>query len=248
MRAVAAIIVANLPVRWWGPFEDRLPIHQYAWVAGLATLFVGFATGIPGYLDFLRVAAHGFNQVVQADPNLADASRGWALGSLAIFLFMTPVGLLATYLTTSGLVRFASAFVVDDVRGDFILTGLDAGVRRAWRRADDYDKQRRREKLEGPEMPDRLVTGEQVRRPDVELIVLASRRKAEWEANSYLVLADGAAFRIGQSFDYSSPTGLRTAYPLTRLRGGEAIRHAIPYEFPPVRHDRKIDVKTRDCP
>ncbi|MEX2273326.1 MAG: hypothetical protein WD690_17780, partial [Vicinamibacterales bacterium] len=136
--------------------------------------------------------------------------------------------------TMSGLIRFASAFIVDDVRGDFILTGIDAAVRRAWGRTDAYDKRRTREKLEGPEMPDRLVTGEQVGHPDVELVVLASRRKPEWLANSYLVQEDGTAFRIGQPFDYSTSAGLRTAYPLTSLRGGEAIRHAIAYEFPPL--------------
>ncbi|MEX2271322.1 MAG: hypothetical protein WD690_07635 [Vicinamibacterales bacterium] len=240
MRAVAAIILANLPVRWWGPFEERLPLYRYAWVAALATLFVGFAIGIPGYLAFLGAAAQGFNQVVKFDPNLADASKGWALGSLVIFLFMTPTGLLATYLTMSGLIRFASAFIVDDVRGDLILTGIDATVRRAWRRTDAYDKQRTREKLEGSEMPDRLVRGEQVGRPEVELVVLASRQKPDWLANSYLVQEDGSAFRIGRSFDYSTSAGLRTAYPLTRLRGGEAIRHAIAYEFPPLWRGRSL--------
>lgn len=233
-RAIAATMLANLPVRWWGPFEERLPVAQYAWLAGIATLFAGFAIGIPGYLSFLEVAAQGFNEVVSSDPNLADASKGWALGSLAIYLLMTPDGLLATYLTCSGLLRFASAFIVDDARGDFILTGLDAAFRKAWRRTRARVDHRRRVRLEGADVPDRLVTGERVGRPDVELALLASRRKPEWELSSYLVSTDGTAYRIGAAFDVQAAVGLRTAYPLTKLRGGEAIRHSLPYELPPL--------------
>jgi hypothetical protein len=234
MRALAAILLSNLPVRWWRPFDELFPLYEYAWVAGLLTCLCGFAIGIPGYLGFLETAADGFNRVVSFDPNVGDASRGWAVGSLAIYLFFTPEGLLASYLSLSGLIRFASAYIVDDVRGDFILTGLDALVRRIWGRADSYDKRRAREKLEGPETPDRLVTGTQVGKPEIEFVVLASRRKVDWTPNSYLVASDGTAFRIGPSFDFVSPAGLRTAYPLSTLRGGEAIRHSIPYELPPL--------------
>ncbi|MDQ3069579.1 MAG: hypothetical protein M3R55_07620 [Acidobacteriota bacterium] len=80
IRAVPVTLLANLPVRWWGPFEDRLPLHQCAWLAGIATLLAGFAVGIAGCLSFLEIAAQGFHDVVSVDPNLADASKGWALG------------------------------------------------------------------------------------------------------------------------------------------------------------------------
>lgn len=234
MRAVVAILLANLPVRWWRPFDERFPLYQWAWVAGILTCLAGFAIGIPGYLAFLEAATDGFNRAVSYDPNLGDASKGWAVGSLFIYLVATPDGLLSGYLAVSGLVRFASAYVVDDMRGDFILTGLDALVRKIWGRTDAYDKRRAREKLEGPETPDRLVTGAQVGQPDLELALLASRRKPAWEPNSYLVSADGTAFRIGNPFDFATSAGLRTAYPLTKLRGGEAIRHSIAYELPPL--------------
>lgn len=234
IRAVLATLLANLPVRWWAPFEERLPLHQYAWAAGIATLLAGFAIGIPGYLAFLATAARGFNDVVSYDPNLADASKGWALGSLGIYLLMTPDGLLATYMTSSGLIRFASAFIVDDVRGDFILSGLDTAVRMLWGRTRASHWRRAREKLEGAEMPDRLVTGDQVGHPDLEFVLLAARRKPDWGSNSYLVSADGTAYRVGPAFDFAARAGLRTAYPLTQLRGGEAIRHSIAYELPPL--------------
>lgn len=234
MRVIAATVLANLPVRWWAPFEERLPLYEYAWLAGLGTLLAGFAIGIPGYLSFLAIAADGFNRVVSFDPNVGDASRGWALGSLFIYLLMTPDGLLATYLTSTGLLRFASAFIVDDVRGDFILTGLDAAVRKAWGGTRAYKDQRGRELLEGPETPDRLVTGARVGRADLELVVLTSRRRPDWALNSYLVSPEGTAYRIGAAFDIQTISGLRTAYPLTELRGGEAIRHSLPYELPPL--------------
>lgn len=234
IRAVLATLLANLPVRWWGPFEERLPLYQYSWLAGLVTLLAGFAIGIPGYLAFLAAAADGFNRVVSVDPNVADASKGWALGSLAIYLLMTPDGLLATYMTSSGLIRFASAFIVDDVRGDFILTGLDAGVRRLWGRTHAYDQRRAREKAEGPELPDRLVAGDHIGRPELELVLLASRKKDGWEPNAYLVDDNGTAHRIGHPFDFRVSGRLRTAYPLTLLRGGEAIRLGISYKLPPL--------------
>lgn len=233
MRALAAIVLANLPVRWWGPF-DRFPLYQMAWLSGLLTMMLGMAIGLPAYLSFMEDASDGFNTAIGADPDVGIRSTGWGIAGLPIFLFATPVGLLSNYLVNSGLIRFASAYIVDDVRGDFILTGLDALVRRIWGRTDAYDRRRAREKLEGRETPDRLVTGAQVEKPELELVLLSSRRKKEWAPSSYLVSADGSAFRIGQPFDVTTATGLRTAYPLTKLRGGEAIRHSILYELPPL--------------
>lgn len=234
MRMFAAVVLANLPVTWWETFEDRLPLRGVAWVSGLATLFAGFAIGIPGYLQFLATAAHGFNSAVAFDPNLADASKGWALASLAVFLLATPKGIFALYLTASGLVRFASAYIVDDARGDFVLTWLDGSVRRVWRWMLARDARVAREKREGPDAPDRLITGEAADRADVPFVVLAARRRPDWERNSYLVTADGTAYRIGDCFDLVTAAGLRTAYPIVELTTGEAIRHAIPYELPPL--------------
>lgn len=233
MSALAALLLANLPVRWWGPFEERFPLSRYAWLSGLMTMLAGFAIGIPGFLAFLGEAAHGFNTAIGADPDLGIKSSGWLMGALPTFMFATPVGLLSTYLGFSGLLRGASAYIADDMRGDLILTVLDALVRGIWRRADTYDKRRSREKLEGPEMPDRLVAGESLGRPDIQLAILASRRK-DWRRGAYLVTGEGVAYQLGEPFDFKASAGLRTAYPLTELKTGEAIRHAIPYELPPL--------------
>lgn len=233
MHALAAVILANLPVRWWGPFEERFPLSRMAWVSGLVTMLAGFAIGIPGFLAFMEQAADGFNTAIGTDPDLGIKSFGWLTGALPMFMFATPTGLLSTYLGFSGFLRGASAFIADDVRGDFVLAGLDALVRKVWRRTDVYDKRRSRERLEGPEMPDRLVSGAWLARPDVQLAVLAARRK-DWPAGAYLVTEEGVAYRLGEPFDFASPAGLRTAYPLTELKTGEAIRHPIPYELPPL--------------
>lgn len=234
MYSLAAIFLANLPVRWWGPFEDRFPLHRMAWVSGLVMMLTGFAIAIPGFLRFMEEAAHGFNAAIGANPDLGIRSSGWGMAALPIFMFATPTGLLSTYLGFSGFLRGASAFIADDVRGDLILTGLDAWVLKVWRRTDAFDKRRRREALEGPAVPDRLVTGQSIGRPDAELVVLASRAKTDWKKNSYLVTSEGQAYRIGTPFDFTLQAGMRTAYPLTELKTLEVIRHAIPYDLPPL--------------
>ena len=233
MRALIAIALANLPLRWWKPFEERFPLHRMAWLSGLATMFAGIAIGIPAYLIFMGQAADGFNTAIGANPDLGIKSMGWGLASLPIFMFATPIGLLSTYLTLSGFLRAAAAFVADDVRGDLLLTGIDALFHRWWRDADEWNARKSREKQEGREQPDRLVTGEWLGRPDIELAIVASRRK-DWPRGAYLVTEAGQAYRVGDTFDVTTKAGLRAVYPLIELKTGEAIRHAIAYELPPL--------------
>ncbi len=236
---LVAILLANLPVRWWGPFEERYPIYQMAWLSGLLTMLVGLAVGIPGYLAFVqRVSGDVNTALIGAQSDLVQIP-GWGLLSLPVFLFATPLGLASMYLTASGFLRAAGAFLADDVSGDYLLTAGDALVRRVVARETRVRRRLAREALEGPIVADRLVTGEQIERPEFELVLLASRSKDAWEPNAYLVTPDGRAFRLGVSFDFESRGGLRTAYPLTELRTGEAIRHSIPYDLPPVWRNRK---------
>ena len=238
MGTAIAVILANLPVRWWGPFEVRFPLSRVAWLSGLATMLAGVAIGIPGYIEFLQEAAHGFNAGIGADPELGIKSSGWAMASLPIFLFATPIGLLSTYLTASGFLRTVSAFVADEPHGDLLLTGIDAAARRIVAYEDRVRSESERLRLEGLAVPDRLVTGTSLGRSDAEFVVLASRAKVDWERNAYLVTSEGRAYRIGEPFDITLPAGLRKAYPLTELRTGEAIRHGIPYELPLLFHGR----------
>lgn len=231
MRGVAALILANFPTRWWPSFEERYPVHRYAWLAGLATMFGGLGIGIPGYIQFLHEAADGFNVAIGANPDLGIKSSGWLLASLPIYMFATPLGLLSTYLGFSGFLRATAAYVTDVPHGDFLLTGLDAAGRVTWSRARAWRAGRNRAAREGPEVPDRLVTGARLGRPDIEFAIVAARRR-HWPRGSYLVTSSGAAYRVGETFDLETAAGLRAVYPLTELKTGEAIRHAIAYELP----------------
>lgn len=232
MRSIVAVLLANLPVRWWGPFEERYPLHRMAWVAGLLTMGVGIGLGIPGYIGFVRVVTGDANSaLIGAQSDLVQIP-GWALLSLPIFLLTTPLGLASMYLTASGFLRAAGAFLADDVRGDYLLTAGDALIRRVVAHEDRVRQAATREALEGPAVPDRLVTGAQIGRPEFELVILASRQKPDWAPNAYLVTPDGRAFRLGRAFDFTSRAGLRAGYPLTELRTLDAIRHSIPYELP----------------
>jgi len=227
-----ALFLANLPVRWWGPFEDRFPVRRMASAAGLLTMIAGVGLAIRGYLRFVEVAADGTNRAILAAQSDLAQVPGWALLALPAFLLATPTGLLALYLTTSGFFRGAAAFLTDEVSGDYLLTGADALVRSAVGRASRRSRLRNRERAEGAPVPDRVVAGKQIGRPEFALVLLASRAKPDWAPGSYLVGGDGSAYRIGPAFDFASSGGLRTAYPLTVLDTLEPIRHAIPYDLP----------------
>lgn len=232
MQSLMAILLANLPVRYWAAMEQRFPVHRAAWLSGLAVMLGGLALGAFEYIAFLREAADGMHQTLMGAQSDFVQTPAWALLSLVAFLFMTPQGVLSLYLAASGFLRAAAAFVADDPRGDFVLTAVDSGVRRlaGGRRASRA--RAKREALEGPAVPDRLVRGEQIARPDLALVLLASRARPGWAPGAYLVGADGAAHRLDAAFDVEMPAGLRTAYPLTPLTTLEPIRHAIPYELP----------------
>jgi hypothetical protein len=233
MHTAVAILIANLPLRWWRPFEERYPVRQNAWLAGVLTMVAGALLGVDGFLDYLGIAADGMNTaLVRAQSDLVQL-QGPLLAALPVFLFTTPVGLLSLYLGLTGLVRFAAAFAADDPHGDWILTRLDDLFLRINRDTTAWDARKSREKLEGAEVADRLVTGDWLDRPDLELAILASRRR-DWPAGAYLVTSVGTAYRVGEVFDLETRGGLRAVYPLTELKTGEAIRYAIPYEVPPL--------------
>lgn len=240
MHGAVAVLLANLPVRWWGPFEERYPLYRMAWMSGLLAMLVGIAIGIPGYLAFVqRVSGDVNSALIGAQSDLVQVP-GWGVLSLPIFLLTTPLGLASMYLTASGFLRAAGAYLADDVRGDYLLTAVDGIVRRVVAHEDRVRQAATREALEGPAVPDRLVTGAQIGHPEFELVILAARQKPGWEPNAYLVTPDGRAFRLGLAFDFRSHAGLRAAYPLTELRTLDPIRHSIPYDLPAAWPNRKV--------
>lgn len=230
-----AILLANLPVRYWPALEERFAVHRAAWLSGLVVMFAGIGVGIRGFIAFAWEAAGRTTEVFMAAHGDDVLLPGSGMAALPMFLLTTPLGLLSLYLTFSGFVRAVAAWLADDPRGDFVLTAIDSGVRRLVGGRRAARARARREALEGPPVPDRLVRGEQTGRPDLGLVLLASRAKPGWVPGAYLVGGGGSAHRIGASFDVELPAGLRTAYPLTPLTTLEPIRHAIPYDLPRLR-------------
>lgn len=127
VSAVIRAVVGVLPIRWWSRVDHRLPMRELASVSGLVTMFAGFAVGIPGfflYADrFTRMMelAVARSDTPTAFPNMLFGPLvpiGFALG--------TRVGLVATYLCVTEAVRATTAAIVDDPRGDPLLTLADA--------------------------------------------------------------------------------------------------------------------------
>lgn len=227
-----AILLANLPVRYWPALEERFAVHRAAWLAGLATMFAGFAVGIPAFITYAWEMAGKTTEVFMAANGDDVLLPGGGMAALPVFFLTTPAGLASLYLTGSGFLRAVGAYLADDPRGDFVLTAIDAVVRRLVTGSRAARFRAKRQALEGPAVPDRLVRGDQVGRPDLALVLLASRAKDGWAPGAYLVGGDGTAHRIGVAFDVQTPAGLRTAYPLAPLTTLEPIRHAIPYALP----------------
>ncbi len=66
---------------------------------------------------------------------------------------------------------------------------------------------------------------------EADYVVLAARRKAEWTEGA-IILTSTDWYRLGAPFDMDTPSGLRTAYPLTKLESVEVVRRGIEYELP----------------
>jgi hypothetical protein len=100
--------------------------------------------------------------------------QGFAGLSIFTFLLLTPEGWVTMYLGGSGAVRMGAAWF-DDPVGDPILTALDEIGWRTRRRLRTRMARRSRESLEGPEIPDRLVSGTAAGIAGCDLVVVVSR-------------------------------------------------------------------------
>ena len=242
VAGAASVGLGLLPRRRWDAFP-ALSIHRLAWLSGLATLLTGVLIGLAGYFDFLPHAASAASQATldvatrqltgdlpAGDPVTTVLPMGLSILSFVGYLLFTPAGLAADYLTVTGLVRAVSA-LADDPRGDPVLTGLDRLVAGAWSRARDTATRRARERLEGPDVPDRLMPAAWAGVTDAELVVVSSRRKPGWEAGA-AVVTDAQWYKLGPPFDLSLPEGLRTIYPLGAFALGDVARRTVAYELP----------------
>jgi hypothetical protein len=237
-----AVLAAAAPRRLWPHLEPPLPLRSAAPVSGLLTAALGFALSVGGFFEYAARAASERNAALL---RLVAEGRGYAADQLSLanygassvvlfeFLFFTPLGLFAMYLSVSGSLRGFSAWF-DDPSGDFILSGLDWAAATVFTRNREERKRIARERREGPETPDRLFTGEWAG-VDADYVVVASRRKQEWEPGA-IIMTSTDWYRLGVPFDLQTPAGTRTAYPLKKLDAVEVVRRGIQYELPRLRN------------
>ena len=235
---LGAVVLGAAPRRLWHRLEPPLPLAVTAVPAGLFTFVLGFVVGVPGFFAYAEAAANRSNtwmlqnisRVAPKDMNdLTAGPVAISVLTLFEFLFLTPLGLLTTYLITTGALRAVSA-MVDDPRGDPILSAVHRGTTALVDAMKRGARRRAREQLEGPDVPDRLVTGESMGLT-ADYVVIASRRKLEWEAGA-MILTSTDWYRLGTPIDAEMENGLRTLYPLTKLDAVEVVRRGIQYELP----------------
>lgn len=253
LRWVAAAVAGVAPRRVWPTLERWLPLHSAAVVSAIATLLAGFFIGVGGFFAFAtRLAAANNDWMLArlaAPPTTGDAAvglvpYGMSVLTLFIFVFFTPTGLFALYLTASGTLRAISAYV-DDPRGDFVLSGLHWAATTLFEKSRQERRQIARQRLEGEETPDVLQTGAWAELPDADYVVLAARRKAEWNAGA-IVMTSSDWYKLGEPFDIQTPAGMRTAYPLKKMDAVEVVRRGIQYELP--RLSRRPTQKPQNTP
>lgn len=246
---VLALPLTLLPRRYWQSFD--LPVLSLVPISGFVMLFAGFAIGIRGYFGYLErlrdtaglsILDISQQQVQGTLPETAAVSAApgavYALGPVA-FAFFSPVGLFATYLVLSSLVRIASSYI-DEPLGDPILTGLDAVARQSTGSRRVRSDRAARTALEGKDEPDRLHEGQWAGLTGVDFVVVSARRKPGWDKGTAVITSDGW-FTLGEPFDRPTPNGLRTIYPLTRQTAAEVVRRSVSYELPSLRQSPTLN-------
>jgi hypothetical protein len=243
LGAIVALPFTLLPRRYWQSFD--LPVLNMAPLSGIVMVFVGCALGIRGYFGYLEQLrqAKGISileisqaQVAGQVPETAAVSAiPMATAALApvSFALFTPLGLFATYLVLSSIVRAASSYT-GEPHGDPILTGVDWLGRRLFTARQARSVRVSREKLEGGEEPDRRYDGEWAGLKGVDFVVVAARRKPGWSKGTFVITGEGW-FTLGEPFDRPTPNGLRTIYPLTLQTTPDVVRKSVNYELPPLR-------------
>jgi hypothetical protein len=231
-----------LPFRHWHRLPPDLSIERGAFASGIATFMIGAAIGIPGFIRHAAAgSALGTSAVVDSALSNQPIAVSPAFNGLAVFTFLllTPLGWLTLYLIGTGTLRAIAAYF-DDPFGEPALTGVDAVVSRAWERRSTRKAVDTREALEGPEVPDRLVSPSAARIPDCDFAIVSSRRKPGW-ARGVAVLTRDGCYRLGEPVERTMNGRLRTLYPLRAHADLEVIRASVQYDLP-----RRQDPALRD--
>ena len=238
-----ALVAALLPARLW-PSLPSLPIRRMALLSSILTIIASAVVGLGGFLEYgervgretavliLKAGEAQLQGKLPADAAVNVAPIGIAALTPLAFIF-TPIGLLATYMALSGLTR-AVTCIVDDPMGDPVLSVIDAGLHRASGKAQRARKRRERERAEGAEVPDRLYPADWARLTDADFVVVASRRKPDWDKGTFVITAD-KWYVVGEPFDLQLSDGLRTIYPLKEHTTRDVMRRGVQYELPPLR-------------
>lgn len=232
---IAALVLGAAPRRVWPTLERYVPVVRTAAPAGLLVMLTGFFLAFGGFFTYASTMASENNSwmlrtlAAGGSDQAALVPYGMSLLTLFIFLFFTPLGLFASYLAVSGFLRAVCAWF-DDPRGDPLLSMLDAATVRSAERRRQRRTREARERREGVAARDVLVTGHSLG-VSADVVLLASRRKAEWTAGA-TIITSGQWYRLGEPYDLETPTGLRTAYPLTKFDSLEVVRRGIQYELP----------------
>ena len=121
----------------------------------------------------------------------------------------------------------------DDPFGDPILTGVDAVLFRLRTGQRTRAGIAAREALEGPEIPDRVVSASAAGIDGCDLVIVSSRQKPGW-ARGVAVFTQERCYRIGEPVERTIAGRLRTLYPLTEHKDFEAIRKSVHYELPGI--------------
>ena len=211
VRFVLAMPAALLPRRWWPDLQPRVPVSAAVIPSAIASFLLAGLIGIPAYFEFLF------------------ANRDF--GPLIFFLFVsTPVGMFCAYLAVTGAFRGAAA-ALGDKYGDPVLSAVDAVLHRALGARRERRRHELRERLEGPVVRDRILSGAAAGIPDAVFVVVASRQKPDWSQGTFVAAAD-QWYRIGAPIQRDTPGGLRTLYPLFTAGELDVIRRSVQYDWP----------------
>lgn len=240
---LGAMAGSLLPFRHWQRLPGSFPMIPAALASGLISFWLAAAIGIPGFLQHagylvsetnaltLKAAQKQMDEGMHSDdPKAARFAPAMNAFAIFTFLLLTPKGWATMYLGGTGWFRMGAAWFGDPF-GDPVLTLIDNRLfaRREKKRVEQARQER--EELEGPEIPDRVISSAKAGIPGCDFVIVSSRAKPGW-ARDVVVYTQDACYRIGDPVERTVAGHLRTLYPLTEHVDLEAVRKSVHYDMP----------------